>query len=195
MSSEAGSRTGTGTTYVVVDGENIDATLGTAILGRRPPRTSDHAGSASARSPSRGGARTVKGLFFLNASNGSLPMTFVQALLAIGLPAHPAVGRRTRRSSTSASSARSRRSPGGRATSCSSATTATSRLQLATLVEDESRRTGLIAFREFTSTSLSGLIAQGLETFDLEHDVQAFNVSLPRVRIIPLEQFDPTRYL
>jgi len=25
-----------GTTYVLVDGENIDATLGTSILGRRP---------------------------------------------------------------------------------------------------------------------------------------------------------------
>ena len=53
----------------------------------------------------------------------------------------------------------------------------------------------LIAFREFTSTALSGLIGQGLQTFDLEHDVNAFNVQLPRVRIIPLDEFDPTRYL
>ncbi|HWS58180.1 MAG TPA: nuclease, partial [Actinotalea sp.] len=34
-----------------------------------------------------------------------------------------------------------------------------------------------------------------LQTFDLESDVQAFTVRLPRLRIIPLAEFDPTRYL
>jgi uncharacterized protein len=31
--------------------------------------------------------------------------------------------------------------------------------------------------------------------FDLESDVHAFNVQLPRLRIIPLAEFDPLRYL
>ena len=35
----------------------------------------------------------------------------------------------------------------------------------------------------------------GVQVHDLEDDVRAFNVSLPRVRIIPLEEFDPEAFL
>ena len=35
----------------------------------------------------------------------------------------------------------------------------------------------------------------GVTHFDLEYDVRAFNAELPRVRIIPLEEFDPTYFL
>jgi uncharacterized protein len=31
--------------------------------------------------------------------------------------------------------------------------------------------------------------------FDLEYDVQAFNSRLPRVRIIPIEAFNPADFL
>ena len=54
---------------------------------------------------------------------------------------------------------------------------------------------GVLAFREFTSTALQHLTDGGLEVFDLEGDVGAFNVVLPRLRIIPLAEFDPLRYL
>ena len=37
------------------------------------------------------------------------------------------------------------------------------------------------------------LAAQGLEFHDLEDDVGAFTVALPRLRVIPIEQFDPGR--
>ena len=60
---------------------------------------------------------------------------------------------------------------------------------------DLGRRVGLLAFREFVSTSLSSLQSRGLQIHDLELDVQAFNVQLPRLRIISLDEFDPTRYL
>jgi len=53
----------------------------------------------------------------------------------------------------------------------------------------------VLAFREFTSTALQHLTDGGLEVFDLEGDVGAFNVALPRLRIIPLAEFDPLRYL
>ena len=53
------------TTYLLVDGENIDATLGVSVLGRRPhpeerPRWNKllHHAESSWRQP-------VKGLFFL----------------------------------------------------------------------------------------------------------------------------------
>ena len=34
-----------------------------------------------------------------------------------------------------------------------------------------------------------------IEIHDLEDDVRAFNVPLPRVRIIDLDDFDPERFL
>jgi uncharacterized protein len=41
------------------------------------------------------------------------------------------------------------------------------------------------------STALTELTAEGLELHDLEDDVGAFTVALPRVRVIPIESFDP----
>ncbi|KMM44526.1 nuclease [Cellulomonas sp. A375-1] len=195
MSTEAGTTTGSGTTYVVVDGENIDATLGTAILGARPAPDQRPRWERVLAFAQQQWGQDVKGLFFLNASNGSLPMSFVQALLAIGFQPIPLSGEAHEKvvdiGIKRTLEAIAQRSGDVMLVSHDGDFAA----ELATLVDDDSRRTGLIAFREFTSTALSGLIAQGLHAFDLEHDVQAFNVSLPRVRIIPLEQFDPTRYL
>ena len=34
-----------------------------------------------------------------------------------------------------------------------------------------------------------------MEFFDLEHDAKAFNTRLPRLRIIPIEEFDPLDFL
>ena len=55
------------------------------------------------------------------------------------------------------------------------------------------RRVGVLCFREFLSAQLAEL--DGIEIYDLESDVEAFNAALPRVRIIPLGSFDPSRYL
>ena len=38
-------------------------------------------------------------------------------------------------------------------------------------------------------------VSSGLRLYDLEDDVGAFTAVLPRVRVIPLESFDPERYL
>ena len=51
------------------------------------------------------------------------------------------------------------------------------------------RRIGLIGFREMTSGLLTEI--EEVEFFDLEDDVGAFTVSLPRIRVVPIEQFDP----
>ena len=66
--------------------------------------------------------------------------------------------------------------------------------QLAALLGPD-RHVGMLAFKEFTSGALQHLTDGGLEIFDLESDVQAFNVTLPRLRIIALDEFDPLRYL
>jgi len=39
------------------------------------------------------------------------------------------------------------------------------------------------------------LIQRGLEFFDLEYDVAAFNERLPRIRVIPIDEFDPADFL
>jgi len=51
---------------------------------------------------------------------------------------------------------------------------------------------GVLGFREFASTQLTGL---GIPLFDLEDDVAAFNSPLPRVRVISLDDFDPEYFL
>ena len=62
---------------------------------------------------------------------------------------------------------------------------------VAALLDGGARRVGVIGFRELVSSVLSELAAQGLELFDLEDDVGAFTVALPRIRVVPIEQFDP----
>src|SRR3954451_8517329 len=71
-----------GETFLLVDGENIDATLGAAVLGRRPapeerPRWDRVREYARALWD-----QPVRGLFFLNAT-ANVPMAFVQALTAL----------------------------------------------------------------------------------------------------------------
>ena len=57
------------------------------------------------------------------------------------------------------------------------------------------RRVGVFCFREFLNGNLAELTNEGLEIFDLEDNIGAFNAVLPRVRIISLESFDPRHYL
>jgi len=60
---------------------------------------------------------------------------------------------------------------------------------------DAGRQVGIICFREFVNSHLTELTHRGLRIYDLEDDLGAFQTPLPRVRIIPLTSFDPTRYL
>jgi uncharacterized protein len=178
-------------TFLLVDGENIDATLGASLLGRRPApeerprwdRVRDHA-SAIWDQP-------VRGLFFLNGSS-HLPIPFVQALAALGFRPVPLSGppdvkvvdlaiQRTLE-------ALSARGHGDVLLASHDGDFAT---QVAALVRHRGRRVGLIGFRELMSGTLTQLAAEGLELYDLEDDVRAFTVALPRIRIIPIDRFDP----
>ncbi len=188
--SGAGSRT----TYLLVDGENIDATLGGSVLGRRPApeerprwdRVRDYARALW--------EQPVRGLFFL-AANNELPGSFVQALLAMDYRPIPLSG-----------------GPGEKVVDIGIQRTLDALVDrpgdvllashdgdfardVERLLDDDGRRVGLLAFREFTSSGLTQLAERGLTVYDLEGDVRAFNVQLPRLRIIPLTEFDPLRYL
>ena len=182
-------------TYLLIDGENIDATLGMSVLGRRPapeerPRWDRILSFADAAY-----GQEARGLFFLNASSGQMPMSFVQALLAMDFNPIPLSG----------SSNEQVVDIGIQRTLEAIAQRPSGDVLLAShdgdylpqveQLVDAGRKVGVICFREFVSSQLSDLTARGLRIFDLEDDLGAFQSPLPRVRIIPLEAFDPTRYL
>ncbi len=179
-------------TYVLVDGENIDATLGASILRHRPApderprwdRVLDFAG--------RTWGQPVRGLFFL-AANNDLPGPFVQALLAMDYRPVPLSGgngekivdiaiQRTLTELTSRDADVILISNDG---------------DFAPQVEEllDGRRVGVAGFIEFRNSAFGEMRERGVEFFDLEYDVKAFRERLPRVRIIPIEEFDPVDFL
>jgi uncharacterized protein len=178
-------------TFLLVDGENIDATLGGNLLGRRPApeerprwdRVRDYARAVW--------DQPVRGLFFLNGTS-HLPMAFVQALAALefrpvplsGPPDVKVVDLAIQRTLD----ALSERGHGDVLLASHDGDFAG---HVAALLRDEGRRVGLLGFRELMSGALSELAGDGLELYDLEDDVGAFTVALPRVRVIPIERFDP----
>jgi uncharacterized protein len=175
-------------TFLIVDGENIDATLGVSVLGRRPApeerprwdRVRDYARAVW--------DQPVRGLFFLNAS-GSLPMSFVQALTTLDyrpvLLSGPADVKVVDVAIQRTLDALAERGRGDMLLASHDGDFAP---QVETLAEQTERRVGLIGFRELMSGALTDL---GVEFYDLEDDVKAFTVALPRVRVIPIERFDP----
>jgi uncharacterized protein len=59
----------------------------------------------------------------------------------------------------------------------------------------DGRRVALVGFREFRNARFRELVGDGLELLDLEYDVAAFNSALPRLRVIPIAEFDPLDFL
>src|SRR3954454_7348490 len=177
-------------TFLLVDGENIDATLGGSLLGRRPApeerprwdRVRDYARAVW--------EQPVRGLFFLHAT-ASVPMPFVQALTALEyrpvLLSGPADVKVVDVAIQRTLDALARRDGGDLLLASHDGDFAA---HLGPLL-DGGRRVGVIAFRELTSVGLTDLAVEGLEFFDLEDDVGAFRVALPRVRVISIEEFDP----
>jgi len=178
------------TTYLLVDGENIDATLGVSVLGRRPQPDERPRWNKLLQYAEDAWEQPVKGLFFL-AVTDSLPMGFVQALIALGYKAIPLRGE-------------------GKVVDIAIQRTAEALLereddvmlvshdkdfvpQLEDLAATPERRTGLVGFREFMAADLQHI--PGIEFHDLEYDVSAFTSRLPRVRIIEIDEFDPLEFL
>ena len=151
------------TTYLLVDGENIDATLGTSILGRRPRPEERPRWERLLQFARDQWDQPAQGLFFL-AANSELPMTFVQALLAIGYRPIPLSG-----------------APGQKVVDIAIQRTLTelrTREADVVLVSNDGdfveevgelldgRRVGLVGFVEFRNHAFSQLVELGLETFD-----------------------------
>lgn len=178
------------TTYLLVDGENIDATLGVSVLGRRPQPEERPRWNTLLDYTEAVWDQPVKGLFFL-AVSGDLPASFVQALLAMGYRPVPLSG-------------------DGKVVDIAIQRTAEALVerdadvmlvshdndftpQMEALAEDEERRLGVVGFSEFMANGLRDV--DGVEFFDLEYDVAAFRSRLPRVRVIAIEEFDPLEFI
>lgn len=182
------------TTHLLLDGENIDATLGGAILGHRPGRDDRPRWDTVLTFVERTWGQPVNPLFFVNASSGEMPMPFVQALVAMGYKVIPLAG-----------------PPGVKVVDVGIQRTLDALAErsgdvvlashdadfvdhVRPLVAD-GRRVALLAFREFVSTQYAELVAAGLTVFDLEDDAGCFTHRLPRLRIIALDDFDPAAFL
>ncbi|MTD12621.1 NYN domain-containing protein [Nakamurella sp. YIM 132087] len=180
--------------FVVVDGENIDATLGTSILLRRPePKERPRWDRVADFARSTWGPE-ARCLFYFNATNLKFPNPFVQALTALnyrpvllqGPPEVKIVDVAILRTLETL-----REIPGDVVLVSNDGDFLTGLEPLL----DGTRRVGILGFREHLSSSYLELEQRGLEIYDLEHDVGAFNVVLPRLRIIPIEEFDPLLFL
>lgn len=195
-------------TYLLVDGENIDATLGMSVLGRRPEpeerprwdRVLSFCDELSDAAAGGHGADTTA-LFFLNATSGHLPMGFVQALLAMdyrpvplagsGHPEEKVVDIGIQRTLEAVA----QRVEAGLSANVLLGSHDGDYIPHVERLLSAGARVGVLCFREFLNAHLAALETQGLEIHDLETDVEAFTIALPRVRIIPLAEFDPTKFI
>lgn len=181
-------------TYLVIDGENIDATLGSRVLGRRPEPDERPRWDRLLRFAEERAGQQLKSFFFINASSGSIPAGFVQALVGIGL-----------RPFLLASSGEEKVVDVGIERTLDAILERGGDVLLVshdgdflTCVQqllDDDRRVGVIAFPELVSAGYSSIDDHRFELIDLEDDVGCFNQRLPRLRIISLEDFDPFEYL
>lgn len=181
------------TSYLLVDGENIDATLGTSILNRRPEPHERPRWDRLLQFTREKWGGSPRGLFFLNASVG-MPMSFVQALKAIGYLPVPLSGPSDEKIVDIAIQ-RTLQAMAERDGDVMLVSHDGDFLEDLGPLLDGQRRVGVVAFAEFRNSGFTQLIERGLEAYDLEYDVHAFTSPLPRIRVIPIDEFDPTPFL
>lgn len=176
--------------YLLVDGENIDRTLG-QILEAKPKPEQRPRWDRVRQFAERTYGKPCRALFFLNAWRG-LPGTFIQALRMAGYLPIPLTGAPDQKvvdiaiiRTLEALSAKK----GDVVLVSHDADFKDGLLNLS-----GTRRLGVLGFREYFGGELTDV--PGVEVFDLEDQANAFDAApLPRVRVIPIDQFDPTRYL
>jgi uncharacterized protein len=178
-------------TWVLVDGENIDATFGTSILNRRPQPDERPRWDRLLAFAQRTWGQAARGVFFLNASSG-IPMPFVQALKAMDYIVVPLSGAPDEKVVDIAIQ-RTLQALAGRTADVLLVSHDGDFLQDVSDLIGPQRRVGIVAFSEFRNAGYSTLA--GLEKFDLEYDARVFDAPLPRIRVIPIDEFDPNTFL
>lgn len=182
-------------TYLLVDGENIDATLGLSVLAHRPLPEERPRWERVLHYLREVWSQEVTALFFLNATSGVLPLPFVQALTAIGYRVIPLSGPTTMKV-VDVGIQRTLDAIVARPADVALASHDVDFLpQMRALLQTDGRRVALVGFTEFVSSGYAELADQGLQVFDLEDHAAAFTKPLPRVRIISIDDFNPQRFL
>lgn len=181
-------------TYLLVDGENIDATLGLSVLQRRPDPDERPRWDRVRDYVAENNAGETKALFFLNAT-AHMPMTFVQALLAMNYLPIPLSSEGTEQvvdvgiqRTLDAIAAR------GEGNIVLVSHDGDFEPQLQTLLRN-GHRVAVVGFDEFLSGELRSLEEQGLRIIDLEREIHAFNTPLPRIQVINLDDYDPAAFI
>ena len=196
-------------TYLLVDGENIDATLGMSVLGRRPEpeerprwdRVLAYCDELSSADAAEGEGDEARALFFLNATSGHMPMSFIQALLAMDYRPVPLAGSGSNEEKVvdigiqRTLDALAERALAGQSHHVLLGSHDGDYIPQIERLLDAGARVGVLCFREFLNAQLAALESRGLTIYDLETDVNAFTSALPRVRIIPLTEFDPAKFI
>jgi uncharacterized protein len=178
-------------TVILVDGENIDATLGTTVLKRKPDPTERPRWDRLVDFARTLWGQEVLGLFFLNASNGHLPGPFLSALQGAGFRPVPLAGT-SEQKVVDIGIQRTLDALANRQADvllCSHDGDFVPQMERLAAGD---RRVALVGFPELVSSAYAPL---GLRLIDLETEVGAFNLPLPRIRIIRLEDFDPEVFL
>jgi uncharacterized protein len=179
-------------TYLIVDGENIDATLGNSVLERRPNPAERPRWERLREFAQEEWQQPVKALFFLSASSGTLPTSFVRALLSMGYRPIPLSGTPDQKV-VDIGIQRTLEAIARRAGNVMLVSHDGDFLPQITTLLGSDRQVGLVGFKEFFNAGFAE--ASGLQLFDIEDDAGCFDFVLPRVRIIDLDQFDPERFL
>ena len=185
-------------TYLLVDGENIDGALG-RMLGGKPTSSDRPRWQELTRFASEEWGQPVHALFFINAGPNatnrpidSVLLRFVQALLAMNYQPILLSGRADEK----VVDVGIKRTLGAILERSGDVLLASHDGDFAEemgALKDHGRRVGVLGFDEHVSHQLREA-ADGI-VFDLEDRVDAFEISLPRVRVIALDHFDPERYL
>src|SRR5262245_13672318 len=182
-------------TYLLVDGENIDATLGNGILGGVRPTPEQRPRWERVREFATNlWGVPCRALFFLNASSGQFHGPFVQALIAAGYRPIPVASNSDDKVVDTAILKTLEAIQGRQGNVLLASHDADFAAAVAKLLGGR-RRVGVLGFREFVAVAYREMESKGLEVHDLEAGARAFNVALPRLRIIPIQEFDPTLYL
>lgn len=184
------------TTYILVDGENIDATLGMSILGRRPESSERPRWDKVLEFCEEKNGKDTKALFFLNVSSGQLPMNFVQAIITLSWRPIPLTSCNENIKVVDIGIQRTLDHiltlPDGDIMLVSHDVDFIAQLEKFLHL---GRSVTVLCFKEFLSNKLVALTEKGIKIYDLEHDTGAFTTPLPRVKVIDIDEFNPAFYI
>lgn len=179
-------------TVLLIDGENLDMTLGNAILRERPRPEQRPRWERVLHFAERTYGGPVRGLFFLNVTR-TMPFSFLAALQAMGFTPVPLLGPDDRKIVDEAI-VRTLQALWTRSAHVVLGSHDADFVEgLVPLLGDEDRKVGVIGFQEMFSQELREL--DGLALHDLEDDAHAFDFVLPRMRAVEIDRFDPERFL